>query len=231
MPSRLRKLPYLLFATLAAVELLSGSGCGRGVPKPDYTVKESLGDKLKTVNVGFRYDMTEGDENGPLVYRIKPNYSGKVGNAMITDNYFLEDGNENVVAVVDGSLLTISKRHEVYDAAGNHKKEVSRKFGGGLLRRLGRLLFDMDGYFVKNADGDNMLEVQETWKSVLSPWLREYTLKDPEGNEIGTIRNDFSAKAILGAQTYGVELSDRSPDNVENIALAIRVIDGIEDSE
>ena len=216
-------------ATLSLVGLLTG--CGSGVRDPDYTVREYLWNKVKTLDVGFRYDFLEGRE-GRLLFTIEPDYAGKSRNALLADSFFLRDNDGRVLNKVDGKIATISFTHRVYSPDGRWEKEISRKLGGGLFNRLGRLIFGLDHYIVADSHGSPLLEVKESWRSVLSPFLREYRIIEPvTRKEIGLIRNRFKAKSMLGAQEYEISLKDKTPETTKNIALAIRVIDGVEDLE
>lgn len=208
------------------------SGCGRSIPNPDYTVVESLGSKIKTAGVGYKYDFYKGTEAGKPEYTIEPNYKGMLKNALLADNYFLKDQNGKTLYNVDGEIITLSAKHRVFNPKGKQELEISRQFCGSLFDRIGRLLFSKDGYYVKKSSGENLLDIRETWASVWSPFLREYTITNPKsGKEIGMIKSRLTGKSLLGAQTYDISLNEKTPENEKNLALAIRVIDGIEDEE
>ena len=208
------------------------TSCGKGVPNPDFTVKEYLGQKLQTLGVGFKYEFLQGGENGTIIYTIEPNYSGKFKKALLADNFFLRDNAGKIVNTIEGEIVTVSANHDVFNIEGELEKKISRRFGSSLFSRISRLLFHRDGYFVKDAEDHHLLDIQETWSSVLSPFLREYVIRDPQtGEEIGIIRNRAKVEGVLGAQTYESSLSRPTQENVRNLALVMRVVDEIEDKE
>ena len=208
------------------------SGCSKGIPNSDYTVVENVGSKIRSLGFGYRYDFFEGDENGHLIYTIEPNWNGKSDNFYLSDNYLLKDGNGKMISVVDGKILTLSATHKAIILDSGDNIELSRQFMGSFFDRVGRLLLNKDGYYVKDNNGRSLLEVRETWDSVMSPFLREYIIIDPNtGNQIGMIKNKFNVDALIGAQTYNISLENNTPSNVRNLALLIRIIDGLEDQE
>ena len=223
--------------TLAEIALVSALalgtlGCGSGVKNPDYTAVESLGAKVETVGIGYRYDFFEGDKNGKQILTIKPAYTGILKNAGLADSYFLIDEKGKTLYHVDGKIMTISKVNRVYNPQGKEEFEISRKFGSGLLGRVSRLLFNRDGYYFKDVKGKTIMEIDETWASVFSPFLREYKIANPEnGTQEGVIRNKFRAGALFGAQTYEIKVNKKSPERAQELAMILRVIDGVEDAE
>jgi uncharacterized protein YxjI len=208
------------------------AGCGNGMGNPDYTVQEYLWNSVKTVGVGFKYDIFEGNKKGKLLYTIKPDYQGKFKKLLLADAYVLNDADGRTVNTVDGKILTVSSVHNVYDSSGKQEKTISRKFGSDLLDKILRLISNRDSYSVKDMKGKTLMEIQETWSSVLSPFLRKYGILDPDTKkETGKIQNVFKIQSLFGAQTYEIRLNENTPENARNLALVIRVIDGVEDME
>lgn len=206
------------------------AGCGSGVPDKDYRVTEYLGDKVMTLGIGYKYDIH--DRNGQLAFQIKPNYSGMASNVFLADNYSLFDKNGKVLNTVDGKIITISSAHTVYNPTGKAEKTISMNFGASLIGRFARNIFGVDGFYVKNLKGDTLVEIEETWASVLSPFLREYEILDPQTKRnIGVIRNDFTWSSFFGAQDYDIKVEDKSPETAKNLALIMRVVDRVEDNQ
>lgn len=225
-------LRHFVYPGLVGLGLVGLVACGRGVENEKYTVVEHLGNRVVTLGVGYRYDFFQGDEKGKLLYTVEPNYSGKFKRLMLADSFFLKDESGEVVDCVDGKIVTVSSTHNVYNPSGDKELVISRKLGGDLLDRIGRLITNRDGYFVKDPKGKVLLEIEETTASILSPLKREYKIVAPGSKkEIGVIRNKFKAGALLGAQTYEIELSKEREGDVRRLALVIRIIDGVEDLE
>lgn len=224
-------------AIAATVIVIGGAGLGlyslrgQGVPNPQYTIVEDLGKKLTTVGFGYQYNVL--DNEGKVIYTIEPNYKEKLKKIGMADSFFLKDNNNKIVSSVDGNILTISARHRVYDANGNLENLIARKFGGSFFGRIGRMIFKKDGYFLKDKNEKNIIEIEETWASALSPWLRKYNIIDSESKEqIGTIANNFKLFASsMGAQTYEIAIDNKSPKYAEYLAILMRIIDNMEDKE
>jgi uncharacterized protein YxjI len=195
----------------------------------EYTVDESFSQKIKTLDLGFRYEISK---DGNLEYVVLPDYKEKFNNLLLANAYVVENQYGEVINVVDGKVLTISEVHNVYDAEGNLEKTISAQVGGGLMGRAGRLMMGRDGFYIKDLNGNEQLNVRETWGSVFSPWLREYTIEDPEtGKKIGVIKNELEIKGFFGAQKYNIQLDQITKENEINIALVMPMLDYVEDQE
>ena len=222
----------------AGVALLGGCSAAissaAGLPdEPQYVVHERSLDNL-TAGLTYHYEFMETDgEEENLLYTISPLQGERLMNLGLADDFEVQNTSQERAYRAEGKVLTISAHHNIRDADGDVVYTMDRRPFGGLLGRMGRLAFGLDGYYLRDAEGEDVLYLQENWSSALLPFVRNYDIIDPEsGEQIGEIAAAITAgNMFLNSQAYYIRVDEDAGVEPAHLAMLVRLFDGLEDGE
>ena len=199
----------------------------------DYVVNESAIVKPVTLGFGDYYRVHEGNDYGleSQVREIQTNYNGKITNLYISDNYRIENAEEQVREDIDGHIFSLTTTQMVFTPKGEEKGIVHRRMFNFLIPTIAQKIFQREGFYVR-VDGNIPLRLRPTWKSALLSTLREYDIQNPDtGEMMGKVRNNFTIKQFIGAHHYQIDIFPEYEGRLEldDILKAIQIEDRIED--
>ncbi len=225
--------------TVGAGILLLG-GCSAAIAsaadlpdEPQYVVHERSLDNL-TAGLTYHYEFMETDgEEENLLYTISPLQGERLMNLGLADDFEVRDAQGERLYRAEGKILTISAHHDVHEADGDVVYTMDRRPFGGLLGRMGRLAIGLDGYYLRDAEGEDVLYLQENWSSALLPFVRNYDIIHPEsGEQIGEIAAAITAgNMFLNSQAYYIQVDEDAGVEPAHLAMLVRLFDGLEDGE